>query len=87
MTLNYVYKKVTEFMTYIQSINLYEISSSAARRDNQKKLNDAYRYADNFRAEIEREMIKNKQKRGGTKNEWKKKNKRLGTREVGAKRS
>ena len=69
MTLNYVYKKVTEFMTYIQSINLYEISSSAARRDNQKKLNDAYRHADNFRAEIEREMIKNKQKRGGTKNE------------------
>ena len=63
MTLNYVHKKVTEFMTYIQSINLYEISSSAARRDNQKKLNDAYRYADNFRAEIEREMIKNKQKR------------------------
>ena len=62
MTLNYVHKKVTEFMTYIQSINLYEISSSAERRANQKKLNDAYRYADNFRAEIEREMIKNKQK-------------------------
>lgn len=69
MTLNYVYKKVTEFMTYIQSINLYEISSSAERRANQKKLNDAYKHADNFRAEIEREIIKNKQKRGGTKNE------------------
>ena len=66
MTLNYVHKKVTEFMTYIQSINLYEISSSAERRANQKKLNDAYKHADNFRAEIERERIKNKQKRGGT---------------------
>lgn len=66
MTLNYVYKKVTEFMKYIQSINLYEISSSAERRANQKKLNDAYRAEDEFRAEIEREMIKNKQKRGGT---------------------
>ena len=66
MTLNYVYKKVTEFMTYIQSINLYEISSSAERRANQKKLNDAYKHADNFRAEIERESIRNKQKRGGT---------------------
>ena len=65
MTLNYVYKKVTEFMTYIQSINLYEISSSAERRANQKKLNDAYKHADNFRAEIERERIKNKQKRMG----------------------
>ena len=62
MTLNYVHKKVTEFMAYIQSINLYEISSSVARRANQKKLNDAYRHADEFRAEIEREMIKNKQK-------------------------
>ena len=65
MTLNYVYKKVTEFMTYIQSINLYEISSLAERRANQKKLNDAYKHADNFRAEIERERIKNKQKQGG----------------------
>lgn len=67
MTLNYVYKKVTEYMTDIQNINIYEISSSAARRANQKKLNDAYRRADNFRAEIEREMIREKQKkRGGT---------------------
>lgn len=67
MTLNYVYKKVTEYMTDIQNINIYEISSSAARRANQKKLNDAYRHADNFRAEIEREIIKSKQKkRGGT---------------------
>lgn len=71
MTLNYVYKKVTEFMTYIQSINLYEISSLAERRANQKKLNDAYKHADNFRAEIERERIKNKQKRGGTNDRYK----------------
>lgn len=71
MTLNYVYKKVTEFMTYIQSINLYEISSSAERRANQKKLNDAYKHADNFRAEIERESIRNKQKRGGTNDRYK----------------
>ena len=71
MTLNYVYKKVTEFMTYIQSINLYEISSSAERRANQKKLNDAYRHADELRAEIERERIKNKQKRGGTNDRYK----------------
>ena len=71
MTLNYVYKKVTEFMTYIQSINLYEISSLAERRANQKKLNDAYKHADNFRAELEREHIKNKQKQGGTNDRYK----------------
>ena len=69
MTLNYVYKKVTEFMICIQNINLYEISSSAERRANQKKLNDAYRHADDFRAEIEREHIRNKQKRNGGTNE------------------
>lgn len=69
MTLNYVHKKVTQYMTDIQNINLYEISSSTERRANQKKLNDAYRHADEFRAEIEREIIKNKQKRGGMKNE------------------
>lgn len=65
MTLNYVHKKVTQYMTDIQNINLYEISSSTERRANQKKLNDAYRHADEFRAEIEREIIKNKQKRKG----------------------
>lgn len=58
-------------MTYIQSINLYEISSSAERRANQKKLNDAYRHADELRAEIERERIRNKQKRGGTNDRYK----------------
>lgn len=63
MTISHVYKKVTQFMTDIQSINLYEISSSAERRANQKKLNDAYRHADELRAELEREHIKNKQKR------------------------
>ena len=63
MTLDRLHKKVTEYMAYIQSINLCEISSSVARRANQKKLNDAYRHADEFRAEIEREMIKNRQKR------------------------
>lgn len=66
MTLDYVYKKVTEFMAEIQNINFYEIGSSAIRRANQKKLNDAYRHADDFRGEIEREMIKEKQRREST---------------------
>ena len=67
MTISHVYKKVTQFMTDIQSINLYEISSSAERRANQKKLNDAYRHADELRAELEREHIKNKQRKNGGK--------------------
>ena len=63
MTLNYVHKKVTEFMTYIQSINLYEIESRQVRIVNQQKLNKAYRVLDNFRDELIRESIRNKQKR------------------------
>ena len=33
MTLDYVYKKVTDFMADIQSINLYEIERSAVVQD------------------------------------------------------
>ena len=66
MTLDYVYKKVTDFMADIQSINLYEIGSSFTRRANQKKLNSTYKHMDDFRAEIEREKIKEKQKKEGT---------------------
>lgn len=63
MTISHVYKKITEAMETIQSINVYEMSSSAMRRYNQKSLNTAYRQLDNLRAELEREHIRNKQKR------------------------
>ena len=66
MTLNYVYKKVTEVMETIQNVNLYEISSVTMRRLNQKSINKAYKMLDELRAEMERESIRNKQKRGGT---------------------
>ena len=65
MTISRVYKKITEIMQTIQSVNLYEMSSSAMRRLNQKKVNDAYKMLDELRAEMEREHIKNKQ--GGSK--------------------
>ena len=66
MTISHVYKKITETMETIQSVNVYEMSSSAMRRCNQKKINDAYRQLDNLRAELEREHIKNKQRRRNT---------------------
>ena len=62
MTISHVYKRITEAMETIQSVNVYEMSSSAMRRYNQKKINDAYKMLDNLRAELEREHIKNKQK-------------------------
>ena len=66
MTISHVYKKITEVMQTLENINIYEMSSSAMRRYNQKKINDAYKMLDNLRAELEREHIKNKQKQGGT---------------------
>lgn len=67
MTISHVYKKITETMETIQNVNLYEMSSSAIKRLNQKRINQAYRQLDNLRAELEREHIKNKQKKNGGK--------------------
>lgn len=69
MTISHVYKKITEIMEGIQNINLYEMSSATVRRLNQQKLNKAYRQLDDLRAEMERESIKNKQKKKGDTNE------------------
>ena len=63
MTISHVYKRITEVMQTLENINIYEMSSSTMRRYNQKKINDAYKMLDNLRAELEREHIKNKQKR------------------------
>lgn len=66
MTISYVYKKITEVMQTIENINLYEVTTLSRRMVNQKNINKAYKMLDELRAEIEREHIKNKQKRGGT---------------------
>ena len=65
MTISHVYNKVTEVMKTIENINLYEVSSSTMRRLNQKAIHNAYKMLDNYRDEIIREHIKNKQ--GGSK--------------------
>ena len=63
MTISHVYKKITEVMQTIENVNLYEMTSSTMRRLNQQRINTAYRQLDNLKAELEREHIKNKQKR------------------------
>lgn len=66
MTISHVYKKVTEVMQVIQNINLYEVGVGSTRSANQKAINKAYRMLDELRAEMEREHIKNKQRRRNT---------------------
>lgn len=63
MTISHVYKKVSEVMTVLENINIYEISSRTQRILNQQKINKVYMMLDDFKAEIEREIIKNKQKK------------------------
>lgn len=67
MKISYAYKKISEAMTLIDNINLYEVSTVTVRMLNQKKLHKAYKLLDNFRDDLIREKIINKQKQGGNK--------------------
>lgn len=49
-------------MQTIENINLYEMTSTTVRRLNQKAIHKAYKQLDDLSAELERKMIKNKQK-------------------------
>ena len=62
MKISYAYKKISEAMALIDNINLYEVSTSTIRMLNQKKLHKVYKLLDNFRDELIRENIINKQK-------------------------
>lgn len=66
MTISHVYKRITEVMKVIENVNFIEFKTIQARLENQKRVNKAYRMLDEIRAEMERESIRNKQKRGGT---------------------
>lgn len=67
MTIGHAYKKVSEVMALIENLNFYEIETRSVRILNQQKLNKAYRLLDDFKAELEREVIKNKQKKEANK--------------------
>lgn len=66
ITLKETYNVVNDTMKILENINLYEVSSRTQRILNQQKIHKAYKLLDNFRDELIRENIKNKQKRGGT---------------------
>lgn len=61
MTINHIYNIVINTMTELENINLLDISK---RKQNQAKLNEAYKILDNFKDELIRENIK---RNGGTK--------------------
>lgn len=69
MKISHVYKIVSDTMTILENINLYEISSRTQRILNQRQIHKAYSKLDNFRDELIRENIINKQKKNGGTNE------------------
>lgn len=65
ITLKETYNVVNDTMKILENINLYEVSSRTQRILNQQQIHKAYRKLDNFRDELIRENIKNKQKKQG----------------------
>lgn len=61
MTINYVYKKVKKAMDILENIDFMDIR---IRKNNQRKVNEAFDVLDNLKDALIREDIKNKQ--GGT---------------------
>lgn len=60
MTINYVYKIITTAMKKLEGINTLDYHKGKA---NQKYVNEVYDILDNFKDELIRENIKNKQRR------------------------
>ena len=60
MTINYIYKIITTAMKKLEGINTLDFHKGKA---NQKYVNEVYDILDNFKDELIRENIKNKQRR------------------------
>ena len=63
MTINHIYNKMNKAMTILENVDMMSLDK---RKYNQEQINKAYELLDNFRDELIRENIKNKQK-GDTK--------------------
>ena len=59
MTINHIYNIVIDTMNKLEDIDFISLDK---RKYNQQQLNEAYRILDNFKDELIRENIKNKQK-------------------------
>lgn len=59
MTINHIYSIVIDIMNKLENIDFISLDK---RKYNQQQLNEAYKILDNFKDELIRENIKNKQK-------------------------
>ena len=59
MTINHIYNIVVNTMSKLENIDFISLDK---RKYNQQQLNEVYKILDNFKDELKRENIKNKQK-------------------------
>lgn len=59
MTINHVYNTINKAMRIIENVDMMSLDK---RKYNQAQINKAYELLDNFKDELIRENIKNKQK-------------------------
>lgn len=60
MTINHIYNIIVKAMDNLQDIDFINLDK---RKYNQQQLNETYKILDNFKDELIRENIKNRQKR------------------------
>ena len=59
MTINHIYNIINKIMRRLENIDFISLEK---RKYNQEQINEAYNILDNFRDELIRENIKNKQR-------------------------
>lgn len=60
MTIKHIYNIINKVMKKLENIDMINLDK---RKYNQSQINEAYKIIDNFKDELIRENIKNKQKR------------------------
>ncbi len=67
MTISHAYKTAKAIMRILENVDFAEYKTLQGRLANQKKVNKAYKQLDNFIAELEREIIKEEQRKEASK--------------------
>ena len=67
MTISHAYKTAKAITRILENVDFAEYKTLQGRLANQKKVNKAYKQLDNFIAELEREIIKEEQRKEASK--------------------
>ena len=63
MNIGYLYKEISDVMSFIENINFIDYEKRTVKLENQRKINKAYNKLNDIRDGLVRESIISKQKR------------------------